>query len=145
MCARKVLCHFSGLIQHGECWKEVGCKKGQSAKGKGGSQRLLTYRVIDKNRLPPTSAELLWNSRETLTDPFPSTTKRTVNGEQALYTYAEDNTQDRLDEALRQSATAAANGFGVRWEVPSVTIQVKAQSILSTLGIENIDVVVVPR
>lgn len=47
--------------------------------------------------------------------------------------------------ALRQSATAAANGFGVRWEVPNAPVQAAAQRLLSKLGIKNIRVVVRPK
>ena len=47
--------------------------------------------------------------------------------------------------ALRQSATARANGFGVRWEVPTASVQKSAQRIISKLGVDNIRVVVAPR
>ena len=47
--------------------------------------------------------------------------------------------------ALRQFVVAAKNGFGVRWEVPNAAVQTQAQRILSTNGIKNIRVVVVPR
>ncbi len=55
------------------------------------------------------------------------------------------NSTKFADEALRQSVTAAKNGFGVRWEVPNATVQARAQRILSTNGIKNIRVVVAPR
>jgi hypothetical protein len=48
-----------------------------------------------------------------------------------------------INGALRQSATAAQNGFSVRWEVPTEAVQAKAQQILSTNGIRNIKVIVV--
>ena len=55
------------------------------------------------------------------------------------------NSTKFADEALRQSVTAAKNGFGVRWEVTNTTVQTQAQRILSTNGIKNIRVVVAPR
>jgi hypothetical protein len=55
------------------------------------------------------------------------------------------NSTKFANEALRQSVTAAKNGFGVRWEVPNTTVQAQAQRILSTNGIRNITVVVIPR
>jgi hypothetical protein len=55
------------------------------------------------------------------------------------------NSAKFANEALRQSVTAAKNGFSVRWEVPDTTIQARAQRILSTNGIRNIKVVVAPR
>lgn len=47
-------------------------------------------------------------------------------------------------QMLRQSATAAENGYRVRWEVPSVAEQVRAQRMAASLGISNIDIIVVP-
>jgi len=49
---------------------------------------------------------------------------------------------DSRSLALRQSATAAANGFEVRWEVPNASVQAAAQRLISTLGIKNIRVVI---
>ncbi|HEX4085790.1 MAG TPA: hypothetical protein VHY22_12830 [Chthoniobacteraceae bacterium] len=47
--------------------------------------------------------------------------------------------------ARRQSATATANGFGVRWEVPNSSVQAAAQTMISRLGIKNIRVIVRPK
>jgi hypothetical protein len=47
--------------------------------------------------------------------------------------------------AIRQSRTAEANGFGVRWEVPNPKVQAAAQRMIAKLGIRNIRVVVVLR
>jgi hypothetical protein len=55
------------------------------------------------------------------------------------------NSEKFAREAFRQSVTAEKNGFGVRWEVPNTTVQTKAQRILSTNGIKNIRIAVVPR
>jgi hypothetical protein len=52
---------------------------------------------------------------------------------------------DSTSLALRQSATAAANGFGVRWEVPNASVQAAAQRLISKLGIKNIRVIVRPK
>jgi len=50
-----------------------------------------------------------------------------------------------INAAFRQSAVAEKNGFTVRWEVPNDAIQAKARRILSTHGIRNIRVAVVPQ
>jgi hypothetical protein len=43
-------------------------------------------------------------------------------------------------QMLRQSATAAENGYGVRWEVPTSAEQARAQKMVESLGVKNIDV-----
>lgn len=43
-------------------------------------------------------------------------------------------------QMLRQSATAAENGYGVRWEVPTAAEQARAQKMAESLGVKNIDV-----
>jgi hypothetical protein len=40
---------------------------------------------------------------------------------------------------LRQSATAAGNGYGVRREVPTAAAQARAQKTTESLGAKNID------
>jgi hypothetical protein len=47
-------------------------------------------------------------------------------------------------QMLRQSATAAENGYGVRWEVPTAAEQARAQKMAESLGVKNIDVQVKP-
>ena len=52
---------------------------------------------------------------------------------------------DSKSQAVKQSKTATANGFGVRWEVPNATVQARAQRMISNLGIKNLRVIVRPK
>jgi hypothetical protein len=47
-------------------------------------------------------------------------------------------------QMLRQSATAAENGYGVRWEVPNQRHAARAQKMADSLGVKNVDVKVKP-
>ena len=49
------------------------------------------------------------------------------------------------NQALRQSAALRQNGLRGLWEVPDAAQAARAQKMFSQLGIDNIDVRVVPR
>ena len=48
-------------------------------------------------------------------------------------------------QALRQSAALRENGLRGMWEVPDATQAARARAMFSKLGIDNIDVRIVPR
>jgi filamentous hemagglutinin len=54
-------------------------------------------------------------------------------------------TPKAMNQALRQSAALRQNGLRGMWEVPDAAQAARARNMFTRLGIDNIDVRVVPR
>ena len=50
-----------------------------------------------------------------------------------------------IEEALRQSAVAAMNGYKIRWEVPNEKEKRQAERLIREWGIKNIEVRIRPN